>query len=90
MLAFPVFCTAIILVYLNMKQNKSIFPASVKMAEDNSDFVLGFISRSKVSDCPQFVHMTPGGFYTCITDKITHSQIAIQWHLYFMVIPKCP
>ena len=34
--------------------------ATVKMAEDNSDFVIGFISTSKVSKNPAFIHMTPG------------------------------
>ncbi|XP_018597094.1 uridine 5'-monophosphate synthase [Scleropages formosus] len=32
----------------------------VKMAEDNSDFVFGFICGSRISDKPGFVHMTPG------------------------------
>ncbi|XP_030642550.1 uridine 5'-monophosphate synthase [Chanos chanos] len=31
-----------------------------KMAEDHSDFVFGFICGSKISDKPEFVHMTPG------------------------------
>lgn len=30
------------------------------MAEDHSDFVFGFISGSKISEKPGFVHMTPG------------------------------
>lgn len=34
--------------------------AVVKMAEDHSDFVFGFISGSKISDKPGLVHMTPG------------------------------
>ncbi|XP_010878091.2 uridine 5'-monophosphate synthase isoform X2 [Esox lucius] len=34
--------------------------AVVKMAEDHSDFVFGFISGRKVSDKPGFLHMTPG------------------------------
>ncbi|KAJ8352443.1 hypothetical protein SKAU_G00239190 [Synaphobranchus kaupii] len=32
----------------------------VKMAEEYSDFVFGFICGEKVSSKPQFVHMTPG------------------------------
>ncbi|XP_010142191.1 PREDICTED: mucin-13, partial [Buceros rhinoceros silvestris] len=32
----------------------------VRMAEDNSDFVFGFISGSRVSDKPEFLHLTPG------------------------------
>lgn len=34
--------------------------AVVKMAENHSDFVFGFISGSKISEKPGFVHMTPG------------------------------
>lgn len=30
------------------------------MAEDNPDFVFGFISGSRVSDKPEFLHLTPG------------------------------
>lgn len=32
----------------------------VKMAEDHSDFVFGFICGSNISKKPQFIHMTPG------------------------------
>ncbi|CAL8265996.1 unnamed protein product [Lota lota] len=32
----------------------------LKMAEEQSDFVLGFICGSKISKKPQFIHMTPG------------------------------
>ncbi|NXV79600.1 UMPS synthase, partial [Atlantisia rogersi] len=34
--------------------------AAVQMAEDNSDFVFGFISGSRVSNKPEFLHLTPG------------------------------
>ncbi|XP_050975639.1 uridine 5'-monophosphate synthase isoform X2 [Labeo rohita] len=34
--------------------------AVVKMAEDHTDFVFGFISGSKISEKPSLVHMTPG------------------------------
>ena len=34
--------------------------ATVKMAEQYNDFVIGFISMSRVSDNPVFIHMTPG------------------------------
>jgi hypothetical protein len=30
------------------------------MAEKNSDFIIGFISQSKVSNDPTMLHMTPG------------------------------
>lgn len=34
--------------------------AAVKMAEEHSEFVIGFISGSRVSQKPEFVHLTPG------------------------------
>ncbi|XP_008400924.1 uridine 5'-monophosphate synthase [Poecilia reticulata] len=34
--------------------------AVVKMAEENSDFVIGFICGSKMTEKPEFLHMTPG------------------------------
>lgn len=30
------------------------------MAEEHSDFVMGFICGSKVTNRPEFIHMTPG------------------------------
>ncbi|XP_075412426.1 uridine 5'-monophosphate synthase [Tenrec ecaudatus] len=34
--------------------------AVVKMAEEHSDFVVGFISGTRVSSKPEFLHLTPG------------------------------
>ncbi|XP_053184482.1 uridine 5'-monophosphate synthase [Scomber japonicus] len=34
--------------------------AAVKMAEEQSDFVIGFICGSRVTKRPEFIHMTPG------------------------------
>ncbi|XP_035031488.1 uridine 5'-monophosphate synthase isoform X2 [Hippoglossus stenolepis] len=34
--------------------------AVLKMAEEQSDFVIGFICSSKVGTRPEFIHMTPG------------------------------
>ncbi|KAG7241740.1 hypothetical protein INR49_025205 [Caranx melampygus] len=34
--------------------------AVVKMAEEQSDFVIGFICGSKITNRPEFIHMTPG------------------------------
>lgn len=34
--------------------------ATLKMAENHSDFVIGFICTSRVADNPAFIHMTPG------------------------------
>ncbi|XP_029980591.1 uridine 5'-monophosphate synthase isoform X2 [Sphaeramia orbicularis] len=33
---------------------------TVKMAEEHSDFVIGFICGSKITKRPEFIHMTPG------------------------------
>ncbi|XP_019639834.1 PREDICTED: uridine 5'-monophosphate synthase-like [Branchiostoma belcheri] len=34
--------------------------ATVKMAEEHKDFVVGFISQSQLTEDPTFIHMTPG------------------------------
>ncbi|XP_019736420.1 uridine 5'-monophosphate synthase [Hippocampus comes] len=34
--------------------------ATVKMAEEHFDFVIGFICGSKITKRPEFIHMTPG------------------------------
>lgn len=34
--------------------------AALKMAEEHSDFVMGFICGGKITKRPEFVHMTPG------------------------------
>ncbi|XP_075789269.1 uridine 5'-monophosphate synthase isoform X2 [Pelodiscus sinensis] len=34
--------------------------SAVEMAEENSDFVFGFISGCRVSNKPEFLHLTPG------------------------------
>lgn len=44
--------------------------ATVKMAEENSDFVIGFICLKKLSDNPALVHMTPGVQLTAGRDSL--------------------
>lgn len=34
--------------------------ATVEMAKDHSDFVIGFICQKRLTDDPKFIHMTPG------------------------------
>ena len=41
--------------------------ATVNMARENSDFVIGFISQSKVTSDPTFIHMTPGEYYNAVS-----------------------
>ena len=36
--------------------------ATVKMAEEHSDFVMGFIAQERLSDNPDLLHFTPGSF----------------------------
>ncbi|XP_061465032.1 uridine 5'-monophosphate synthase isoform X2 [Rhineura floridana] len=36
------------------------YTKTVKMAEEHSDFVLGFISGSRIVEKPEFLHLTPG------------------------------
>lgn len=36
------------------------FIETVKMAEENSDFVIGFISQKNVSSNPALIHIAPG------------------------------
>lgn len=33
---------------------------AIKFAENHSEFVIGFISQSRVSSNPKFLHLTPG------------------------------
>ncbi|XP_077500237.1 rudimentary-like [Amblyomma americanum] len=44
----------------NALTSKSYTDATVKMAEDFPDFVLGFVCQSRVSHNPGHIHMTPG------------------------------
>lgn len=45
---------------------------TVKMAEDHSDFVIGFISLKKLSNDPRWIYMTPG--VQLSAGKDTHGQ----------------
>lgn len=38
----------------------NVFFLQLQMAEEQSDFVMGFICSSKISQRPEFIHMTPG------------------------------
>ena len=37
-----------------------VVTGSVALAEDNRDFVLGFVCQSRVSNDQSFIHFTPG------------------------------
>lgn len=43
---------------------------AIKMAEDYSDFVIGFICLRKLSSDPQWIHMTPGVHLSFGTDTL--------------------
>lgn len=38
----------------------TLLSLQLKMAEEQSDFVIGFICGSKITQRPEFIHMTPG------------------------------
>ncbi len=44
--------------------------ASIKMAEDHEDFVIGFITTRKLSENPCFINMTPGIQLTAGGDRL--------------------
>jgi hypothetical protein len=39
-----------------------LFVGSVDIAEQNRDFVIGFVCQSRISDDQGFVYLTPGKF----------------------------
>lgn len=48
---------------------------TVKMAEENSDFVLGFISQKNVSTNPAFIHIAPGIQFNSSGDNLGQQYI---------------
>ncbi|KAI0207457.1 Uridine 5'-monophosphate synthase [Lamellibrachia satsuma] len=44
--------------------------AAVKMAEENSDFVMGFICQRALVDDPRFIHMAPGVQLGGVSDQL--------------------
>lgn len=44
--------------------------ATVEMARQNKDFVIGFIAMKKLTDDPCFIHMTPGVQFAKIGDAL--------------------
>ncbi|XP_034985242.1 uridine 5'-monophosphate synthase isoform X1 [Zootoca vivipara] len=52
--------------------------AVVKMAEEHSDFILGFISGSRIIDKPEFLHLTPGVQMLAGGDKLGQKYLSPQ------------
>lgn len=52
--------------------------ATVKLAEENSDFVIGFICMRKLSSNPCFIHMTPGVHLQAKGDNIGQQYLTPQ------------
>ena len=36
------------------------FSATIQIAEENKDFIIGFICQNRISENPQMLHLTPG------------------------------
>ncbi|XP_053384140.1 uridine 5'-monophosphate synthase-like isoform X2 [Mercenaria mercenaria] len=49
--------------------------ATVEIAKENSDFVIGFICQNKLMDDPVFIHMTPGVKLKSGTDSLGQQYI---------------
>ncbi|XP_033632341.1 uridine 5'-monophosphate synthase-like [Asterias rubens] len=52
--------------------------ATIKMAEDQADFVIGFICTSGLSSDPRFIHMTPGVKLAEGTDSLGQQYLTPQ------------
>ncbi|XP_062972733.1 uridine 5'-monophosphate synthase [Elgaria multicarinata webbii] len=52
--------------------------AVVKMAEEHSDFVLGFISGSRIVEKPEFLHLTPGVQMLARGDRLGQKYLSPQ------------
>ncbi len=50
--------------------NDAYTQAAIELAEQHSDFVMGFICQEKLSDNPSLIHMTPGVKLTANTDDL--------------------
>ena len=55
--------------------------ATVNMARENSDFVIGFISQSKLTSDPTFIHMTPGEYYNAVSYPFPSSVGSYAYHI---------
>jgi uridine monophosphate synthetase len=55
---------ALLLLAQMSSKNNLITPEytlkTLAMAEENTDFVIGFITQERISDAPHFIHFTPG------------------------------
>uniref|UniRef100_A0A8C8VPK3 Uridine 5'-monophosphate synthase n=1 Tax=Pelusios castaneus TaxID=367368 RepID=A0A8C8VPK3_9SAUR len=52
--------------------------SAVQMGEENSDFVFGFISGSRVSNKPEFLHLTPGVQMEATGDNLGQKYVSPQ------------
>nr|XP_060630990.1 uridine 5'-monophosphate synthase [Anolis sagrei ordinatus] len=52
--------------------------AVVKMAEEHADFVLGFISGSRIVEKPEFLHLTPGVQMQTGSDNLGQKYLSPQ------------
>jgi len=68
----------LLLAEMSSKDNlfsKDYIAETIKMAEANPEFVIGFIAQHKLSDNPGLVHMTPGVKLKSGTDSLGQQYI---------------
>jgi uridine monophosphate synthetase len=68
----------LLLAELSSKGNlitEEYIKAAVKMAQANKDFVIGFICQHRLTDDPDFIHMTPGVHISDDGDNLAQGYI---------------
>jgi len=69
----------ILLAQMSSEKNlltKSYTNQVVKLANENKDFVIGFISQKKLSEFPGFIHFTPGIQFSQKSDSLGQQYLS--------------
>lgn len=56
--------------------NKNYTQASIAMAEQHADFVIGFIAMEKISENPAWIHFTPGVHQSSVSDNMGQQYVS--------------